>query len=63
VPVVQSSQAWEDFGVAMSPYFCFVDGATGSVRSEGAAMTWDQVASLLRDSMLDEDLARDRAGT
>lgn len=63
VPVVQSSQAWEDFGVAMSPYFCFVDGATGAVRSEGAAMTWDQVASLLRDSMVDEDLARDRAGT
>ena len=57
VPVVQSSQAWEDFSVAMSPYFCFVDGATGVVRSEGAAMTWDQVASLLRDALLDEELA------
>jgi hypothetical protein len=57
VPVVQSSQAWEDFHVGMSPYFCFVDGRTGAVRSEGAAMTWDQVASLLRDSMLDEELA------
>lgn len=57
VPVVQSSRAWEDFGIAMSPYFCFVDGATGDVRSEGAAMTWEQVASLLRDALLDEELA------
>ena len=57
VPVVQSSRAWEDFGIAMSPYFCFVDGATGDVRSEGAAMSWEQVASLLRDAMLDEELA------
>jgi hypothetical protein len=57
VAVVQSSQAWEDFSVAMSPYFCFVDAKTGTVRSEGAAMTWDQVASLLRDALLDEELA------
>ncbi len=57
VQVVQSSRAWEDFGIEMSPYFCFVDGATGDVRSEGAAMTWDQVASLLRDALLDEELA------
>jgi hypothetical protein len=57
VPVVQSSQAWEDFSVVMSPYFCFVNGTTGTVRSEGAAMTWDQVASLLRDALLDEELA------
>ena len=55
--VVQSSRAWEDFGIEMSPYFCFVDGATGEVRSEGAAMTWEQVASLLRDALLDEELA------
>jgi hypothetical protein len=57
VTVVQSSAAWEDFGVAMSPYFCFVDGGSGTVRSEGSAMTWDQVASLLRDALLDEEVA------
>ena len=57
VDVVHSSAAWEDFGVAMSPYFCFVDGASGEVRSEGSAMTWEQVASLLRDALLDEELA------
>jgi hypothetical protein len=58
VPVVQSSTAWDDFEVRMSPYFCFVDGATGDVRSEGAAMTWDQVSSLLTDALFDEDAAR-----
>jgi hypothetical protein len=57
VTIVQSSAAWEDFGVAMSPYFCFVDGRSGQVRSEGSAMTWEQVASLLRDALLDEEVA------
>jgi hypothetical protein len=58
VPVVQSSAAWDEFNVRMSPYFCFVDGATGEVRSEGAAMTWDQVSSLLTDALFDEAAAR-----
>lgn len=58
VPVIQSSQAWEDFGVQMSPYFCFVDGRSGTVRSEGAAMSWDQVSSLLTDALFDEAAAR-----
>jgi len=38
-----------------------VDGTSGEVRSEGAAMTWEQVASLLRDALLDEELARREA--
>ena len=58
VPVIQSSQAWEDFGVQISPYFCFVDGRSGSVRSEGAAMSWEQVSSLLTDALFDEAAAR-----
>jgi len=58
VPVIQSSQAWEDFGVQMSPYFCFVDGRSGTVRSEGAAMSWEQVSSLLTDALFDEAAAR-----
>jgi hypothetical protein len=57
MPVIQSSAAWEAFGVAMSPYFCFVDGDAGTVRSEGAAMSWEQVHSLLRDALLDEERA------
>jgi hypothetical protein len=59
VPVIQSSAAWDDFGVHMSPYFCFVDGATGELRSEGAAMTWQQVSSLLTDALFDEARARE----
>ena len=58
VPVVQSSAAWDDFEVRMSPYFCFVDGVSGEVRSEGAAMSWDQVSSLLTDALWDEEAAR-----
>lgn len=61
VPVVMSGQAWEAYGISMSPYFVYVDGRTGAVRSEGAASSWEQVRSLLRDAMADEELAR-RAG-
>ncbi len=57
LPVVHSSEAWTAFGVSMSPYFCFVDGSTGEVRFEGAATSWPQVASLLRDALLDEEIA------
>jgi hypothetical protein len=58
VPVVQSSAAWDEFEVRMSPYFCFVDGTSGEVRSEGAAMSWDQVSSLLTDALFDEAASR-----
>jgi hypothetical protein len=61
VLVVHSSAAWEEYGVTMSPYFCFVDGTNGSVRSEGAATSWEQVRSLLTDAIADEDLARREA--
>jgi hypothetical protein len=60
VTVVQSSAAWEAFGVSMSPYFCFVGGTSGDVRSEGSAMTWEQVGSLLRDALLDEEVVARR---
>ena len=58
VPVVMSQEAWEGYGISMSPYFVYVDGRTGAVRSEGAASSWEQVRSLLRDAMADEELAR-----
>jgi hypothetical protein len=57
LPVVMSSKAWEDYGVTMSPYFLFVGAASGTVRSEGAASSWEQVRSLLRDAIDDERLA------
>jgi hypothetical protein len=47
VPVVMSSAAWADYGVPGSPYFVHVDGPEGRVVGEGAATSWEQVASLL----------------
>jgi hypothetical protein len=58
VPVVMSQEAWEGYAISMSPYFVYVDGRTGAVRSEGAASSWEQVRSLLRDAMADEALAQ-----
>jgi hypothetical protein len=61
ITVIHSTQAYEDYGISMSPYFCFVDGVSGDVLSEGAAMTWEQVRSLLADAILDGELARREA--
>ena len=61
LPVVMSSQAWEDYGVTMSPYFLFVGAYSGEVRSEGAASSWQQVRSLLADAIADERLQEDLA--
>jgi hypothetical protein len=60
VPVVMSSAAWRDYEVPTSPYFVYVDGASGEVHGEGAASGWDQVASLLRDA-LDDVATAERA--
>jgi hypothetical protein len=56
VPLVMSSDAWERYRVAGSPYFVLVDGPTGRVRGEGTATSWPQVASLLRDAIADAEL-------
>lgn len=61
LPVVMSSKAWDDYGVTMSPYFLFVGASSGTVRSEGAASSWEQVRSLLTDSLDDERLAKEAA--
>jgi hypothetical protein len=55
VPVVMSSAAWEDYRVPGAPYFVLVDG---TVRGEGAAPTWEALASLLRDAIEDRQSAR-----
>jgi hypothetical protein len=59
LPVVMSSQAWGDYNIAMSPYFLFVSG--GTVRSEGAASSWEQVSSLLKDAYEDERIREKEA--
>jgi hypothetical protein len=51
VPVVMSTDAWEDYGVPVAPYFALVDG--DEVVGEGAAATWPQVVDLLTKSLAD----------
>jgi hypothetical protein len=52
VPLVMSSQAWEDYGVPGTPYFVLVEG--DSIQGEGVATTWSSLASLLGDAIEDE---------
>ena len=49
VPVVMSSEAWEDYAVPGSPYFVLVEG--GEIRGEGVATTWDALTSLVGDAV------------
>lgn len=60
VPLVMSSEAWERYEVAGSPYFVLVDGPSGRIRGEGTATSWPQVASLLRDALTDVELQAER---
>lgn len=60
LPLVTSSQAWEDFGVPGSPYFVYVDG-TGRIVGEGSAATWPAVATLMGQAQAD-GTPRGRAG-
>jgi hypothetical protein len=58
--VIMSSDAWNDYGVPVSPYFILVDGPTGSIEGEGAASTWSQVGSLLARADADVELENER---
>ncbi len=60
VPVVMSTRAYDDYDVPMSPYFVYVDGASGTIAGEGTAQTWAQVTSLVADA-LDDAAAGNRA--
>jgi len=55
LPLVQSSSAWDDYGVPGSPYFVYVSGATGTVLGEGSATSWQQVSDLMTTAV--EDVA------
>ncbi len=52
VPVVMSSQAWEDYAVPGSPYFVLVQD--GAVRGEGVATTWHALSSLVGDAIREQ---------
>ena len=50
LPVVMSSEAWDDYEVPGSPYFLVVGGDPGIILAEGEASSWDQVRSLARQA-------------
>lgn len=54
---VQSTGAWDDYGVPVAPYFVLVDGRRGTVVGEGAANTWDRVDQLLGRALADAGYA------
>lgn len=58
--VVMSSQAWDDYGVPVSPYFVLVDGPSATIDGEGAASTWAQVGSLLSQAEADAELENEK---
>jgi hypothetical protein len=53
VALVQSTEAWTDYEVPVSPYFVLVDGPSGSVIGEGSAASWGQVGSLMSQALAD----------
>lgn len=50
---VMSSEAWDDYGVPVSPYFILIDGPSSKVIGEGAAASWAQVFDLLSKAVAD----------
>lgn len=56
VTTLMSSEAYDDYGVPVSPYVILVDGPSGGVLGEGAAATWAQVANLLAQAAADAGL-------
>ncbi len=58
--VVMSTEAWEAYEVAGSPYFVFVDGPSGAVVGEGTATNWDRVCEMVTESVDDGALAASR---
>lgn len=53
ITTVMSSEAWAGYQVPASPYFIYVDGPSARVVGEGAAGSWHQVATFLRQSLAD----------
>jgi len=48
LPVVLSSEAWDDYEVPGSPYVMVVSAAPGSVATEGSVATWDDLVRMAR---------------
>jgi hypothetical protein len=61
ITLVQSTEAWEAYGVPVSPYFILVDGATDEITGSGSAGSWAQVTSLLGQALADARAVHDGA--
>lgn len=53
IPVVQSTEVWENYEVPVTPYFVLVDGPSGTVLGEGSGTRWEQVYGLMRQALDD----------
>lgn len=54
LPVVLSSEAWDDYEVPGSPYVLLVSAAPGSVVTEGAPTRWEDVVRMAASVAADE---------
>ena len=57
VTTVMSSEAYDDYGVPISPYFVLVEGPDQRIVGEGAAASWVQLDGLLAKAAADAGLA------
>ena len=53
VTTIMSTEAYDDYAVPANPYFILVDGPSGRILGEGAAASWQQVATLLGQAAAD----------
>ncbi|MEX0825640.1 MAG: hypothetical protein WD184_02620 [Acidimicrobiia bacterium] len=53
---VMSTEAWDHYGVPITPYFVLVDGPSGQIAGEGAAANWRQLESLMAQAAADGGL-------
>ena len=57
IPLVMSTEAWDAYEVPAAPYFIYIGARSGLIAGEGSASSWDQVLSLFRDALLDEEFS------
>jgi len=59
VTVLQSDDAWADYGVPVTPFFVLIEGQTGEIVGEGSAASWSQVQSLIGQALADRSASGD----
>lgn len=59
VKLVLSTEAWDSFGVPVTPFFVLIEGSSGEIVGEGSSSSWGQVVSLMGQSLADRDVIGD----